>query len=188
MILGTIGFENSVPFKKSRWPGVDEREHRISLGREAAAALIVDGRLAAAAAEERFNHKKAFWRFPDRRYSILRAAAGVKSSDVDKIAHGFDDRQYQAIYSIDPTTAEQYEAVVSREVLLEKLDPELPSFPADRFCPVNHRLAHAAHGITCRNIGVDFSSEDVEPLAVQTVTEHSAPWSDSVVALRQGER
>ena len=43
-----------------------------------------------------------------------------------------------------PTTAEQYEEVFSREVLLEQLDRELPAFPADRFYQVNHHLAHAA--------------------------------------------
>ena len=37
-ILGISGLENSVPFKKAHWPGLDEREYRISQGHDAAAA------------------------------------------------------------------------------------------------------------------------------------------------------
>ena len=44
-ILGISGLENSVPFKRANWPGLDEREYRIAQGMDAAAALVVDGRL-----------------------------------------------------------------------------------------------------------------------------------------------
>jgi carbamoyltransferase len=45
-------------FNRAHWPGLDEREYRISQGHDAAAVLVVDGLLVAAAAEERFNLKK----------------------------------------------------------------------------------------------------------------------------------
>ena len=40
-ILGISGFENSMPFKRAHWPGLDEREYRISQGHDAAAALVI---------------------------------------------------------------------------------------------------------------------------------------------------
>ena len=43
-------------------------------------------------------------------------------------------------------------------------------------------------GITCRNIDVDLSSRRFARLAVQIIAEQSAPFSDSVVAIRHGER
>src|SRR5262245_58965791 len=65
IVLGIRGFENSVPFKKSHWPGLDEREYRISQGHDSAAALVVDGIIVAAAAEERFSRTKHTGSFPD---------------------------------------------------------------------------------------------------------------------------
>ncbi len=57
-ILGISGFENSIAFKKAHWPGLEEREYRISQGHDAAAALVIDGVPMAAAAEERFISTK----------------------------------------------------------------------------------------------------------------------------------
>ncbi|MDB5303605.1 MAG: Carbamoyltransferase, partial [Phycisphaerales bacterium] len=53
-ILGISGLESAMPFKKAHWPGLEEREYRISQGHDSAAALVIDGRIIAAAAEERF--------------------------------------------------------------------------------------------------------------------------------------
>ena len=58
VILGVGGLANSVSFKRAHWPGLEEREYRISQGHDAAAALVVNGTTVAAAAEERFNRKK----------------------------------------------------------------------------------------------------------------------------------
>ena len=50
-ILGISGFEGAIPFKRARWPHLDEREYRISQGHDSAAALIVDGAIVAAVAD-----------------------------------------------------------------------------------------------------------------------------------------
>src|SRR5204862_5420602 len=47
-ILGISGFERAIPFKRAHWPGLDEREYRISQGHDSAAVLLVDGRIVAA--------------------------------------------------------------------------------------------------------------------------------------------
>ena len=57
-ILGISGFEGAIPFKRARWPQLAEREYRISQGHDSAAALVVDGAVVAAVAEERINRGK----------------------------------------------------------------------------------------------------------------------------------
>jgi carbamoyltransferase len=144
IVLGISGFENSIPFKKAHWPGLDEREYRISQGHDSAAALVIDGKIVAAAAEERFSRKKHTGSFPIGAIAYCLKTAGVTASDIDEIAHSFDYSPYRPMFMMDPVSAEQYHQVFSREVLVARLDSALPSFPADRFQQVNHHLAHAA--------------------------------------------
>ena len=63
-ILGISGFEGAIPFKRARWPQLDEREYRISQGHDSAAALVVDGAVVAGVAEERINRSKHTGVFP----------------------------------------------------------------------------------------------------------------------------
>src|SRR5713226_7680197 len=142
-ILGISGLENSVPFKRAHWPGLNEREYRISQGHDAAAALVVDGVPMAAAAEERFNRRKHSASFPAGAIKYCLDQAGLALDDIDLIAHSFDYAPYQSAFSIDPTTARLYREVCSREALLALADRDLPGFPAERIRHVNHHLAHA---------------------------------------------
>ena len=132
IILGISGLENSVPFKRSRWPGLDGREYRISQGHDSAAALVRDGAIVAAAAEERFSRRKHTGKFPDHAIAYCLKAAGVAPGDVDEIAHSFDYTPYRPMYMADPFTAGQYEAVFSRDSLLARLRQAFPHFPTDR--------------------------------------------------------
>ena len=143
-ILGISGFENSMPFKRAHWPGLDEREYRISQGHDAAAALVIDGVTVAAAAEERFNRQKHSAKFPARAIRFCLSQAGLSLQDVDEIAHGFDYAPYRKIYAIDATTARLYWGAFSREALLAQVERDLPGFPEERVHHVNHHLAHAA--------------------------------------------
>jgi carbamoyltransferase len=143
-VLGISGFENSIPFKKAHWPGLEEREYRISQGHDSAAVLLVDGELVAGAAEERFSRKKHTGDFPIGAIQYCLSAAGIKADEIDEIAHGFDYTPYRAAFLLDPITAEQYDQVFSRETLLAQVNRHLPGFPADRVYQVNHHLAHAA--------------------------------------------
>jgi carbamoyltransferase len=143
-VVGISGFENSIPFKKAHWPGLEEREYRISQGHDSAAVLLVDGELVAAAAEERFSRKKHTGDFPIGAIHYCLQEAGLKPSEIDEIAHGFDYAPYRAAFLLDPTTTEQYDQVFSREKLLAQVNRYLPGFPADNVHHVNHHLAHAA--------------------------------------------
>jgi carbamoyltransferase len=143
-VLGISGFENSIPFKKANWPGLEEREYRISQGHDSAAVLLVDGEVVAGAAEERFSRKKHTGDFPVGAIQYCLQAAGITTDDLDEIAHGFDYAPYRAAFFLDATSAQQYDQVFSREKLLAQVREHLPGFPADKVHQVNHHLAHAA--------------------------------------------
>ena len=143
-ILGISGFENAMPFKRAHWPGLDEREYRMSQGHDAAAALVVDGVCVAAAAEERFNRRKHSGDFPAGAIRYCLAEAGCSLAEMDEIAHGFDYAPYAAAYSLHPMTARQYREVFSRDALLGLVRRDCPGVPAERVWHVDHHLAHAA--------------------------------------------
>ncbi len=143
-ILGISGLENAMCFKRSQWPGLEEREYRISQGHDSAAALVVNGVPIAAGEEERFNRQKHSARFPVEAIHYCLSEAGLSIGDIDEIAHGFDYAPYRRLYSIDPTTARLYKEVFSRGALLKLVERDLPGFPAGRVRHVNHHDAHAA--------------------------------------------
>lgn len=143
-ILGISGFENSISFKKKYWPELNEREYRISQGHDSSAALIIDGEIIAAAAEERFNRKKHCGDFPVNAIQYCLAEAGITLNEIDELAHGFDYAPYQKLYSLDPISAEAYKSVYSREALLTLINRDLSDFPASKVRHVPHHLAHAA--------------------------------------------
>jgi carbamoyltransferase len=143
-ILGISGFEHAVPFKRLHWPGLNDREHRISQGHDAAAALICSGEVVAAAAEERFNRLKHSGAFPVGAVSYCLGERGMRIGDVDEIVHGFDYAPYQAIYAMDSLSTELYRTVFSREALLRLVQRHCPGFPDEKVFHVDHHLAHAA--------------------------------------------
>src|SRR5437016_5533877 len=107
-IIGISGFEGSIPFKKSHWPDLDEREYRISQGHDSAAALVVDGEIVAGVAEERLNRRKHTGEFPSLAIRYCLSETGLDLDQIDEIAHGFDYSPYRATYEADPVSSELY--------------------------------------------------------------------------------
>jgi carbamoyltransferase len=143
-IIGISGLENSVPFKRAMWPGLEEREYRIAQGMDAAAALLIDGQLVAAAEQERFTRKKHTGDFPIDAIRFCLAEAGISLEDVDELAHGFDYEPYRALYSQDEVSTALFRQVFSKEALLAEVRRDLPGFPEQKVHCVRHHLAHAA--------------------------------------------
>jgi len=143
-IIGISGCEGSIPFKRTRWPGLEEREYRISQGHDSAAALVVDGTIVAAVAEERLNRRKHTGDFPARAIAYCLKEAGLTIDEVDELAHGFDYGPYASLYALDPLSRDLYRDVYSRDALLALVQRDFPGFPAERVHHVNHHAAHAA--------------------------------------------
>ena len=143
-VIGISGLENSMPFKQARFPGLDEREYRIAQGMDAAAALVVDGELVAAAEQERFSGKKHTGDFPIDAIRFCLAEGGVMLDEIDEIAHGFDYAPCRGLYQQDEVSRALYEQVFAKDVLLKQVARELPGFPLEKVHQVGHHLAHAA--------------------------------------------
>jgi carbamoyltransferase len=143
-VLGISGLENSMPFKRANFPGLEEREYRIAQGMDSAAALIIDGNLIAAAEEERFTGKKHTGDFPIHAINFCLAEAGISIAEIDEIVHGFDYAPLRNLYAADELSARLYREVFSREALLAQIERELPGFPATKVFSLGHHMAHAA--------------------------------------------
>jgi carbamoyltransferase len=143
-IIGISGLENAVPFKRAMWPNLEEREYRIAQGMDAAAALLVDGQLIAAAEQERFTGKKHTGDFPIDAIQYCLSEAGLGIQDIDEIAHGFDYAPYRGLFTFDEISARLYDEVFSRSALLRQVHRDLPGFAEEQVIPVGHHLAHAA--------------------------------------------
>jgi carbamoyltransferase len=143
-IIGISGVDGTMDFKRRHWPGLEEREYRISQGHDSAAALVIDGEFVAGVAEERISRKKHTGAFPIGAIHSCLDQAGLDVQDVDAIVHGFDYAPYYAVYALDPVSAEQYKEVLSREAFVNRVRRHLPDYPAERVGHVDHHLAHAA--------------------------------------------
>jgi len=143
-VIGISGLENSVAFKRASFPGRDEREYRMTQGMDAAAALVVDGKLIVAAEQERFSRQKATGHFPVDAIQFCLRAAGLTLNDIDEIVHGFNYAPCKPLFQQEPASVDLYNKVFSREALLDQVFRDLPGFPSERVHFVSHHLAHAA--------------------------------------------
>jgi carbamoyltransferase len=143
IFLGISGLESSVPFKQEHWPGLEAREYRISQGHDSAAALVVNGRLVAAAEQERFSRRKHTGDFPIDAIQFCLREAGITIEDVREIAHGFDYSPFRGLYSLDPDSTSLYDQVFSKAALVKQAHRYYPNFAEERIQQVNHHLAHA---------------------------------------------
>src|SRR6266699_1075362 len=133
-----------MPFKRAHWPRLDEREYRISQGHDSAAALVVDGSIVAAVAEERISRRKHTGDFPRGAIAYCLAEAGLAIQEIDELAHGFDYAPYRGLYSANPLSRDLYRTVYSRDALLALVARDFPGFPPARLYHVGHHRAHAA--------------------------------------------
>ncbi len=169
--LGISGLEASVPFKQEQWPGLEPREYRISQGHDSAAALVVDGKLIAAVAQERFSRKKHTGDFPIDAIQFCLREAGLGIEDVTEIAHGFDYLPFQQLYSLDPDSSRLYQKAFSKEALVRQVHRRFPDFPDEKIQPVGHHLAHAASAAFTSGwkeclVVVNYAMGEVQSLSV----------------------
>ncbi|HEY7831475.1 MAG TPA: carbamoyltransferase C-terminal domain-containing protein [Solirubrobacteraceae bacterium] len=138
------GIEGTMEFKRRHWPGLEEREYRISQGHDSAAALVVDGEVVAAVAQERISRRKHTGEFPQGAIESCLEQADMQASDVDAVVHSFDYQPYRTMYALDPISSECYRDVLSREAFVKHVRTALPELPEERIGHLDHHMAHAA--------------------------------------------
>jgi carbamoyltransferase len=114
-----------------------------------AAALVVDGRIVAAAEEERFSRRKhgkacvpfSTWELPEQAIAWCLRRAGLAPGDLDAIGYSYDPALAQAPGDI---TADEWEGL--RTLYVERAPRFLASLglDADKVRFVAHHVAHAA--------------------------------------------
>ena len=157
---------------------------------DSAAALVVDGRVVAAAQEERFTRKKHDAGFPIAAIGYCLAEAGVKLSDVDHVAF-YDkpflkfERLLETYLAFAPkgfTSFRMAMPVWLREKLFQKdlLRKELckidPAFNVERLTFTEHHLSHAASA---------FFPSPFEEAAVLTM-DGVGEWATTSLAMGKG--
>ncbi len=125
---------------------------------DAAAALIQDGNLIAAAEEERFSRKKHDFSFPELAIDFCLAKAGINSGDIDYVVFHEKplvkfERILMTVLGVYPKTARVFrEAMVAwfneklwiKGRILKKF-----GVPQDRILFSEHHMSHAASALFC---------------------------------------
>ena len=125
---------------------------------DSAAALVEDGRIIAAAQEERFTRKKFDERFPENAIRYCLEAAGTRLSDVDHVVFYEKpflkfERLVETYLAFAPRGFASYikalpvwlgEKLFQRKVLCEELKRIDPDFVSESLLFTEHHLAHAA--------------------------------------------
>jgi carbamoyltransferase len=142
-VIGVSGIDGTVDFKREHWPGLEDREYRISQGHDSAAALVVDGEFVFGVAEERISRRKHTGAFPIGGILACLDWAGLAVGEIDAIVHAFDYAPYRALYALDPISNQLYREVLSREAFISQVQRRLPDFPLGRVGHVDHHLSHA---------------------------------------------
>jgi len=152
---------------------------------DAAAALVDDGRLVAAAEEERFSRVKHDFGFPDRAIQFCLRQAGVSSSDIDYVV--FFEKpfvKFERILSTIVATSPKSSGVFRQAMtawLLDKLWVKnriraAITIDATRILFVPHHLSHAASAFLCSPF------ERAATLTIDGVGE----WTTTAIGLGEG--
>jgi carbamoyltransferase len=126
---------------------------------DSAAALLVDGRIVAAAQEERFTRKKQDARFPEHAIAYCLAEAGTRLAEVDYVVFyekpflkferlletyvGFAPRGYRSFAMAIPVWIR--EKLFQKNLITRELQRLAPDFDVEsRLLFTEHHLSHAA--------------------------------------------
>lgn len=144
LYLGYSGIHGSVESQLARYPDADPRIAGFAQGKDAAAALVSETEIIAAAAEERFTGHKGTGNFPVNAIQYCLREAGAEIADIDKIAHAFDYRIDPAVAAADPDLAQRFHDLYSRSAQEELIKGNLgTSGLLPKIGGVQHHLAHA---------------------------------------------
>jgi carbamoyltransferase len=143
------------------------------------ACLVVDGRVVAAAEEERFNRRKhgkpnvpfAAWELPEQAARWCLAEAGLRPRDVDAVAYSFDPTLCRPTDELDLDDPWDHLRVEYARRAPSFLATALPGLDEDRVRFVPHHVAHAASAAlagpyrTCASLVLDGRGERASHLA-----------------------
>jgi carbamoyltransferase len=134
---------------------------------DSAAAVVVDGRVVAAAEEERFTRRKhakravpfSAWELPEQAIGWALAEAGLEPRDLDAVAYSYDPALVDLDSGgLDPTWEKLRTTYAARAPIF--LKTALPGYDGEGFHFVRHHVAHAASAGLAAPFGDDGSVGD----------------------------
>lgn len=143
VVLGYSGFDGSAEFKRAHFPDLTPAEARLYQGLDAAAALVVDGRLVAAVQQERYSGVKFDHAFPADAIRGCLETVGMSAADIDQVRHGFDYRVAAVLSLGDELSRRRFEEVYRPGRQTSLLHRHIPALSGLRVRPVRHHDAHA---------------------------------------------
>lgn len=128
--------------------GINQVANIISWQHDAAAALVIDGKIIATAEEERFNRIRHARGFPTQAISFCLKEGDISLQDIDVIAVGYNPYAFlqKGRIPLHPVTLAQY---IANIFIYEK---KLKSFAKEagaKIQYVDHHMAHAASTYHC---------------------------------------
>ena len=159
---------------------------------DSAAAIVEDGRIVAAAQEERFTRKKHDAAFPHNAITYCLGAAGAKLSDIDHVAF-YDkpflkfERLLETYIALAPSGFRSFqmalplwlkEKLFQKSLLRKKLGEFDEDFAADRLLFTEHHLSHAASA---------FYPSPFEKAVVLTM-DGVGEWATTSAAMGEGNK
>ncbi len=158
-----------------------------ALYHDAAAALVVDGRIVAAAQEERFSRRKHDPRFPLQAINYCLEEGGIDIADIDGIAYHDDpvltwDRVVRGCIAAGEPSRKQFEAaartILGSKLWIQRLTRDLLGGlgAAGSLLTAGHHKAHAASA---------FYPSPFDRAAILTV-DGVGEWATTTIGLGEG--
>lgn len=160
---------------------------------DAAAAILADGQLIAAAEEERFSRIKHDFGFPEKAIAFCLEQAGITAQDLDYVV--FYEKPLRKFTRILMTTLQAYPQSqrVFREAMLNWFNEKLwikgqilthLELPEDKLLFVEHHLSHAASAFFCSPFeeAAILTVDGVGEWTTATVGQGTACWPDRPTA------
>lgn len=187
-LLGIAGLADVESFLTQHFPAQMAGASKIVQGMDAAAALICDGQVIAAASEERFDRVKKSGAFPFHAIDYCLRTAEMRISDVSAICGNFNFGRYATVFAIDRMAKQYYSHCLSPEAISGKLAAHYDS-PV-YFKGIDHHDAHLHTALAsapfddCLAIVMDAAGEvgstsiySVRGNDINRVARHSIPQS-----------
>lgn len=141
IVLGLSGLPNAQDHLLKTTPNANPLDERNCQGLDSAACLVADGRIVAAAAEERFGGDKGTGRFPAQAIAYVLTEAGIEPGQVQAIAHGFNYDRHRRLFA---SSQDYFDQVLSGQTVIDALRDAGWDDVNSRFHRVDHHIAHAA--------------------------------------------
>jgi carbamoyltransferase len=142
LTLGIAGLANVSEFLVQHFPDQMAQESRVMQGMDAAAALLADGKVIAAASQERFDRIKKSGAFPFQAIEYCLDAAGATLDDVHDVCCNFNFGRYRPIYAPDALARSYWQECLSPDAVFSVLKSRFRTGEATRFHPTDHHDSH----------------------------------------------